>query len=174
MPNFNAIGSAVTEKRHAEHLWHPLRQHAPRATAGTVTIRHWSHTRQEGWGYPPKKTACQSEKEPPGSARVKIGGDGLVPWPKMKVQNPQGPTKSRIFRVQDPKVPRQVSISGSRVPKVPWQVQGVPKLMRGWCRPLYSRSRTLSECNCIGLGTRGTSWPVVWSRDPGGWPDLCR
>ena len=23
-------------------------------------IRHWSHTRQKGWGYPPKKTACQS------------------------------------------------------------------------------------------------------------------
>ena len=27
---------------------------------GTAMIRHWSHTRQEGWGYPPKKTACQS------------------------------------------------------------------------------------------------------------------
>ena len=23
-------------------------------------IRHWSHTRQKGWGYPPKKTACES------------------------------------------------------------------------------------------------------------------
>ena len=23
-------------------------------------IRHWSHARQRGWGYPPKKTACQS------------------------------------------------------------------------------------------------------------------
>ena len=23
-------------------------------------IRHWSHARQKGWGYPPKKTACQS------------------------------------------------------------------------------------------------------------------
>ena len=23
-------------------------------------IRQWSHTRQKGWGYPPKKTACQS------------------------------------------------------------------------------------------------------------------
>ena len=33
---------------------------APRATVGTDMIRHWSHTRQKGWGYPPKKTACQS------------------------------------------------------------------------------------------------------------------
>ena len=24
-------------------------------------IRHWSHARQKGWGYPPKKTACQSD-----------------------------------------------------------------------------------------------------------------
>ena len=31
-----------------------------RATVGTNMIRHWSHTRQKGWGYPPKKTACQS------------------------------------------------------------------------------------------------------------------
>ena len=23
-------------------------------------IRHWFHARQKGWGYPPKKTACQS------------------------------------------------------------------------------------------------------------------
>ena len=23
-------------------------------------IRHWSHARKKGWGYPPKKTACQS------------------------------------------------------------------------------------------------------------------
>ena len=23
-------------------------------------IRHWSHARQKGWGYPPKKTDCQS------------------------------------------------------------------------------------------------------------------
>ena len=23
-------------------------------------IWHWSHARQKGWGYPPKKTACQS------------------------------------------------------------------------------------------------------------------
>ena len=39
---------------------HPLRQHAPRAPVGTDIIRHWSHTRQEGWGCPSKKTACQS------------------------------------------------------------------------------------------------------------------
>ena len=26
----------------------------------TAMIRHWSHARQKGWGYPPKKTACQS------------------------------------------------------------------------------------------------------------------
>ena len=38
----------------------PLRWHAPRATMGTDIIRHWSQTWQEGWGYPPKKAACQS------------------------------------------------------------------------------------------------------------------
>ena len=31
-----------------------------RATVGTDMFRHWSHARQKGWGYPPKKTACQS------------------------------------------------------------------------------------------------------------------
>ena len=45
--------------------WHrgiPLKyatEHAPRAPVGTDMIRHWSHARQKGWGYPPKKTACQ-------------------------------------------------------------------------------------------------------------------
>ena len=38
----------------------PSGRHAPRATVGTGTILHWSHTRKKGWGYPPKKTACQS------------------------------------------------------------------------------------------------------------------
>ena len=38
----------------------PFRRHAPRAIMGTDMIRHWSHTRQERWGYPPKETACQS------------------------------------------------------------------------------------------------------------------
>ena len=61
MPNFNAIGPSVTEIQQAEHLWHPLRLHAPRATVGTNMIRHWSHARQKGWGYTPKKTACQSD-----------------------------------------------------------------------------------------------------------------
>ena len=27
---------------------------------GTDVIQHCSHSRQKGWGYPPKKTACQS------------------------------------------------------------------------------------------------------------------
>ena len=43
-----------------EALVTPLRRHAPGAPIGTDMIRHWSHTRQEGWDYPSKKTACQS------------------------------------------------------------------------------------------------------------------